>query len=166
MKYIIIIVLFVISSCSNFAYRRVATDVNRTPEHKQILNQICSQTFPASPPIYKEGKTIIKTDTFSRTDTVTTLQDNEVVRYVYKTNTVTNTLTKTDTIYKDNPYTTSALNDQITELKQKETECTIITAQKDASIKEWRKLFAIATGIIVLALIAFIVRMYLKFKPV
>ena len=151
-----------LSGCKGYAYKTVATDVNRSQEHKDILNQVCAQTFPPLPPIYKEGKTVIKTDTVTKIDTVTNVENSEVIKYVYKTNTVTVDRFKMDTVVITNQYVQTALNDKIRVCEKEKDGLQYILSGKDSTIKKWQKYCAIAGGLVVMFVIASILKLYFK----
>ena len=128
--------------CKNMAYNKVSSDTEISARNKKLLIGICDRQFPQLPPTVIEGKTIIKTDTVSHTDTLTQTVNNETIKYVYKTNTVTIERTKTDTVVKTNVFQLTACNDEKRALEktvdklQNEND-TFVKGSKRLKMKAW-----------------------------
>lgn len=150
------IFVFYLFGCKNLAYNKVNNDIHPTQRNKDILNSVCSRTFPAPSPTYIEGKTIIKTDTFSKIDTLTIREDSILTKYVIKTNTVTVERTKTDTLRISNQYTEAALKDKIEALKDENQRLEIELGMNTKRLNKLR----IIVGIGILLLIGSILIRY------
>lgn len=113
MKHLLLFSLFVVCiGCTNNAYKRVATDVDRTDKNKAILRTTCESVFPPVPAQFIEGKTIIKTDTLIVTDTLIRIDviNGETIKYITKYQNIVIERLKTDTVVKYNTYQIDALN--------------------------------------------------------
>ena len=150
--------------CKNIAYNKVSSDTQISARNKKLLLGICDRQFPQLPPTVIEGKTIIKTDTFSVTDTFTTTVNNEVIKFVYKTNTVTVDRFKTDTVIKTNTYQLTACNDEKRVLEKEVDKLHNAKDVDTAKIKSLRiKFWALIAGNVLL-LLGFLTFVYLKAK--
>ena len=150
--------IFVLSlfGCKNLAYNKINNDLHPTQRNKEILNSICSRTFPAPTPTYIEGKTIVKTDTFSKIDTLTIRKDSILTKYVTITNTVTVERTKTDTLSISNKYIEISLKDKIEALKEENQRLEIELGMNSKRLNKLR----VIVGIGILLLIGSILIRY------
>lgn len=88
--------MLLFSSCTNRAYKKVASDTTRSEKHKRVLLQICEQIAPPAGVVYIKGKdsilTVTDTVTYFTTDTVTktvtAYRDITNTRYISRTDTV------------------------------------------------------------------------------
>ena len=106
------VIIILITSCTNVAYKRVATDVDRSDKNKSILRTTCESVFPPIPAQFIEGKTIIKTDTVIQVDTliITDSVTSEKIAYITKYQNIVTERLKTDTVIKYNTYQIDGLN--------------------------------------------------------
>ena len=126
------IISFYFMGCKNVAYNRVSTDTEISARNKKVLLGACDRNFPQQLPIYVEGQTIYKTDSFFSTDSFTITQNDTIIKTIIKMEKYTATATRHDTIYKTNTYHEIALNDQI---RAKDKEIDKLTNQVEAGNK-------------------------------
>lgn len=132
------IICFYFMGCKNVAYNRVSTDTEISPRNKKVLLGACDRNFPQQLPIYVEGKTIYKTDSFFSTDSFTISKNDTIIKTVIKMQKYTATETRHDTIYKTNQYHETALNDKVRGLEKEVDRLTNSDESKSKVIQRMR----------------------------
>lgn len=139
-----IIALLSLVGCKNWAYKTVATDVDRTPKHEQILANLCASEFPVKQTFVK-GKDSIITITNTQTDTITDTLTQ--IKTVFKTVIELKTVVRVDTFTKETQYNTVAYKREIADLKAQNTELLIQNGTQKNELSEEKRKYRISFGI-------------------